>query len=111
MPGVLVASALLLVLAVRTRRSFAWDDPMCALVLVAAGLMVVMCGSFAAGGRGWAALFLGVLTAPLAVVAVELARVPPPVRGRSGVDWERFDAERAAWALANPAPAPDGTEP
>ncbi|MCW3010072.1 MAG: hypothetical protein JWO90_476 [Solirubrobacterales bacterium] len=122
MLGALVASALLGLLAVRTRRAFAWDDPMCALMLVTAGLMVVMCASLLLDGRWVAALFTAPMAAAMAVPAILLGRVRPratrppeepedddgpggggppedpgPGPQEPAIDWERFDTARAAW--------------
>lgn len=106
LPGTLAAGLVLGALGWRTRRRLAWDDPMCALVLVAAAAMVLMAAGLLGDGRLLAALFLAVLTAPVAAVALEVARVPParPVRRSGLVDWERFDAARETWGGAEPDP-------
>jgi hypothetical protein len=125
MLGAVVASALVGLLAVHTRRSFAWGDPMVALMLVSAGLMVVMCGDLLFDGRWLAAAF----TAPWPRRSSSRRRSwgasrhrasartptrtttrggggggfpprsPPPCRRPGpGLDWDEFDALRESWA-------------
>lgn len=127
MTGAVVASAVLGLLALRTRRSFAWDDPMIALMLVSAALMVVMCASLLSGGQWLAALFVAPMAVAVAVPAYRLGRLhgapkrqrdddaddedggggggggtppddPRPGPPDSGIDWDRFDELREAWA-------------
>jgi len=122
--GVLVMSACLGAVALRTRRWFAWDEAIPALMLLCAGLMVVVWGSLAFDGRWLAALLLAPLTAAVVAPAVILGRVPRPVSGgtaddeededdgpgggppkdpppdppQGGIPWDSFDDLREAWA-------------
>jgi hypothetical protein len=124
MLDVLVISAVLGVIAVRTRRRFAWDDAVPALMLISAGLMVVMTGSLALDGRWLGAAFMTPLTAAVVAPALILGRVPPPPPARKpddgddeddgpgggpprdpppdppggGIEWDRFDEARETWA-------------
>lgn len=88
MTGAVVASSMLGLLALRTRRSFAWDDPMIALMLVSAALMVVMCSSLLFDGQWKAALFMSPLAGALVVPAILLGRLPgaPPSRQQDDAD-------------------------
>jgi hypothetical protein len=125
MTGALVASAACGLLLLRTRRVFAWGDPMIRLMLVAAALMIVMCAALLLGGHWKAALFLAPLAGSVVVPAFVLGRVPhpparnaddpedddgsggggggtppedpPPAPPAGGLDWERFDEARASW--------------
>lgn len=133
MLGAVVASAVIALLALRTRRHFAWDDPMIAAMLVSASLMVVMCSSLLFDGRWKGALFLAPLAAAVVVPAVILGREPaPPPKRRDddeeedggggggpppedpppgppepGLDWDHFDELREAWRRSGARPSTD----
>lgn len=134
MLGAVVASAVIAQLALRTRRHFAWDDPMIAAMLVSASLMVVMCSSLLFDGRWKGALFLAPLAAVVVVPAVILGREPAPVPKRReepdedddggggggpppedprpgppepGIDWDGFDELRESWGRSGARPSSD----
>ena len=137
MVSAVLASAVVGLLAFRTRRSFEWEDPVIALMLVSAGLMVVMCAALLLDGQWRGAAFMAPMAALVAVPAVVLGRKPsaapprlrddddgegggggdgaspeepPPGPPLPAIDWGRFDELRETWRRSPSRPAHEPTD-